>query len=302
VSTTEDQTVAAGHSLDVDPAGWQTGLEGLLGRVAGRFGRVEPRRRAKAFVYGLLADLPRKNCWTIAEHAGDPNPNGMQHLLGRAVWDHDGVRDDLRDYVTEALGDPEAVLVIDETGDLKKGSQSVGVQRQYTGTAGRIENAQVGVFLVYASDAGHAMIDRELYVPRGWIEDPDRCRAAGIPQEVGFATKPALAKAMLCRALDAGVPAAWVTGDEVYGADPELRSELEARGVGYVLAVACDHRVRAGGDSYRADALLRRVPARAWQCVSAGRGAKGHRLYDWALSAWTTELPMLAARLVSTGC
>jgi SRSO17 transposase len=274
--------VAAGHSLDVDPAGWQTGLEGLLGRVAGRFGRVEPRRRAKAFVYGLLADLPRKNCWTIAEHAGDPNPNGMQHLLGRAVWDHDGVRDDLRDYVTEALGDPEAVLVIDETGDLKKGSQSVGVQRQYTGTAGRIENAQVGVFLVYASDAGHAMIDRELYVPRGWIEDPDRCRAAGIPQEVGFATKPALAKAMLCRALDAGVPAAWVTGDEVYGADPDLRSELETRGVGYVLAVACDHRVRAGGDSYRADALLRRVPARAWQCVSAGRGAKGHRLYDWA--------------------
>jgi SRSO17 transposase len=274
--------VAAGHSLDVDPAGWQTGLEGLLGRVAGRFGRVEPRRRAKAFVYGLLADLPRKNCWTIAEHAGDPNPDGMQHLLGRAVWDHDGVRDDLRDYVTEALGDPEAVLVIDETGDLKKGSQSVGVQRQYTGTAGRIENAQVGVFLVYASDAGHAMIDRELYVPRGWIEDPDRCRAAGIPQEVGFATKPALAKAMLCRALDAGVPAAWVTGDEVYGADPDLRSELETRGVGYVLAVACDHRVRAGGDSYRADALLRRVPARAWQCVSAGRGAKGHRLYDWA--------------------
>ena len=274
--------MAAGHSLDVDPAGWQTGLEGLLGRVAGRFGRVEPRRRAKAFVYGLLADLPRKNCWTIAEHAGDPNPDGMQHLLGRAVWDHDGVRDDLRDYVTEALGDPEAVLVIDETGDLKKGSQSVGVQRQYTGTAGRIENAQVGVFLVYASDAGHAMIDRELYVPRGWIEDPDRCRAAGIPQEVGFATKPALAKAMLGRALDAGVPAAWVTGDEVYGADPDLRSELETRGVGYVLAVACDHRVRAGGDSYRADALLRRVPARAWQCVSAGRGAKGHRLYDWA--------------------
>jgi SRSO17 transposase len=274
--------VAAGHSLDVDPAGWQTGLEGLLGRVAGRFGRVEPRRRAKAFVYGLLADLPRKNCWTIAEHAGDPSPDGMQHLLGRAVWDHDGVRDDLRDYVTEALGDPEAVLVIDETGDLKKGSQSVGVQRQYTGTAGRIENAQVGVFLVYASDAGHAMIDRELYVPRGWIADPDRCRAAGIPQEVGFATKPALAKAMLCRALDAGVPAAWVTGDEVYGADPDLRSELETRGVGYVLAVACDHRVRAGGDSYRADALLRRVPVRAWQCVSAGRGAKGHRLYDWA--------------------
>jgi SRSO17 transposase len=282
VSTTEDQTVAAGHSLEVDPARWQTGLEELLGRVAGRFGRVEPRRRARAFVYGLLADLPRKNCWTIAEHAGNPNPDGMQHLLGRAVWDHDGVRDDIRAYLVEALGDPEAVLVIDETGDLKKGTQSVGVQRQYSGTAGRIENAQVAVYLVYASDAGHAMIDRELYVPRGWIEDPVRCRAAGIPEQVGFATKPALATQMLTRALDAGVPTAWVTGDEVYGADPGLRAELETRGIGYVLAVACDHPVLAAGDRYRADALLRRVPARAWQCVSAGRGAKGHRLYDWA--------------------
>ena len=274
--------MAAGHSLDVDPARWQTGLEELLGRIAGRFGRVEPRRRARAFVYGLLADLPRKNCWTLAEHAGDVSPDGMQHLLARAVWDHDGVRDDLRDYLVEHLSDPEAVLVIDETGDLKKGSQSVGVQRQYTGTAGRIENAQVAVYLVYASEAGHAMIDRELYVPRGWINDPDRCRAAGIPAQVGFATKPTLATAMLGRALDAGVPAGWVTGDEVYGADPGLRAELASRGIGYVLAVACDHPVRAAGDSYRADALCRRAPARAWQCVSAGRGAKGHRLYDWA--------------------
>jgi SRSO17 transposase len=156
------------------------------GRVAGRFGRVEPRRRARAFVCGLLAELPRKNCWTIAEHAGDDNPDGMQHLLGRAVWDHNGVRDDVRGDVTEALGDPEAGLVIDETGELKKGSQSVGVQRQSTGTAGRIENAQVAVYLVDASDAGHALIDRELYMPRGWIDDPDRCQAAGIPEQVGL--------------------------------------------------------------------------------------------------------------------
>src|SRR5215218_8368752 len=251
--TTEDQTVAAGHS--VDPGRWQAGLEELLGRVAGRFGRVEPRRRARAFVCGLLADLPRKNCWTIAEHTGDLTPDGMQHLLGRAVWDHDGVRDDVRGYLVEHLGDPEAVLVIDETGDLKKGTATVGVQRQYTGTAGRVENAQVAVYLVYASDAGHAMIDRELYVPRGWIADPGRCRAAGIPEGVGFATKPA------------------------------LRAELETRGVGYVLAVACDHPVLAAGDTYRADALLKRVPARAWQQVSAGKGAKGHRLYDWAFIA-----------------
>jgi len=272
--------VAAGHSLA--PARWQAGLEELLGRVAGRFGRVEPRRRARAFVLGLLADLPRKNCWTIAEHAGDPSPDGMQHLLARAVWDHDAVRDDVRAYVVEHLGDPEAVLVVDETGDLKKGTGTVGVKRQYTGTAGRIENAQVAVYLVYASSAGHALIDRDLYLPRSWIDDPARCQAVGVPDQVGFATKPALAKAMICRALDAGVPAAWVAGDEVYGANPALRAELEARGVGYVLAVACDHPVRAGGASQRADALLRRIPARAWQCVSAGKGAKGHRYYDWA--------------------
>jgi SRSO17 transposase len=214
--------------------------------------------------------------------SGDLSPDGMQHLLGRAVWDHDGVRDDLRAYLVEHLADPEAVLVIDETGALKKGTQSVGVQRQNTGTAGRVENAQVAVYLLYASDAGHAMIDRELYVPRGWIRDPDRCRAAGILTQVGFATKPALATQMLARALDAGVPAAWVAGDEVYGADPRLRAELERRGVGYVLAVACDHPVVAAGDSYRADVLLRRVPARAWQQVSCGKGAKGHRYYDWS--------------------
>jgi SRSO17 transposase len=277
---TNDQTVAAGHS--VDPAHWQAALDELLGRIAGQFGRVEPRRHARAFVGGLLADLPRKNCWTIAEHAGDSSPDGMQHLLSRAVWDPDAVRDDVRAYVVEHLGDPAAVLVVDETGDLKKGTTTVGVQRQYTGTAGRVENAQVAVYLVYASEAGHALIDRELYLPKSWTEDPDRCRAAGIPDQVGFATKPALATQMLTRTLDAGVPAAWVTGDEVYGSDPKLRAELEARGIGYVLAVACDHRVVAGGHSWPADALVRGVPARAWQWVSAGCGAKGHRLYDWA--------------------
>ena len=231
---------------------------------------------------GLLSDLPSKNCWTIAEHAGDPNPDGMQHLLARAVWDEDKVRDDLRDYVVEHLGDPEAVLVVDETGDLKKGTATVGVKRQYTGTAGRIENAQVAVYLVYASSSGHAVIDRELYLPRSWTDDPERLQAAGVPSEIGFATKPALAQAMICRALDAGVPAGWVAGDEVYGANPGLRAELEARQIGYVLAVACDHRVRVGGTTQRADALLRGVPARAWQQVSCGKGAKGHRLYDWA--------------------
>ena len=156
------------------------------------------------------------------------------------------------------------------------------MQRQYTGTAGRVENAQVAVYLVYATDTGHAVVDRELYLPRSWTDDPARCRAAGVPEQVGFATKPELARAMICRALDAGVPAAWVTGDEVYGANPTLRAELEARGIGYVLAVACDHPVRFGGTAHRANALLRHLPARAWQQISCGKGAKGHRYYDWA--------------------
>jgi SRSO17 transposase len=218
--TTEDQMMAAGHSVAVDPARWQEGLDELMGRAAGRFPRVELRRRARAFVRGLLADLPRKNCWTIAEHAGDPSPDGMQHLLGRAVWDHDKVRDDIRDYVVEHLGGQGAVLVVDETGDLKKGTTTVGVQRQYTGTAGRIENAQVAVYLVYATDAGHALVDRELYLPKAWTADPERLQAAGVPDQVEFATKPELAMRMLAHALDAGVPAGWVAADEVYGANP----------------------------------------------------------------------------------
>ena len=212
----------------------------------------------------------------------------MQHLLGRARWDADGVRDDLRDYVTGHLGDPDAVLVVDETGDVKKGTATAGVQRQYTGTAGRTENAQVAVYLAYVAPAGHALIDRELYLPRSWIADPGRCRAAGIPEETAFATKPALARRMLARTLDAGVPAAWVAGDEVYGADPGLRSDLEKRDTGYVLAVACRHTFSTGLRTSRADELARRLPRPAWQRYSAGAGAKGHRYYDWA---WVTTDP-----------
>ena len=221
--------MAAGHSLEVDPARWQAGLEELLGRVAGRFPRVEPRRHARALVLGLLADLPWKNCWTIAEHAGQATPDGLQHLLAGAAWDEHAVRDDVRDSLVEHLADPEAVLVVDETGDLKKGARTVGVQRQDTGTAGKVDNAQVAVYLAYATGAGHGVIDRELDLPQGWIDDPARCRAAGVPDQVGFATKPELARQMLDRALEAGVPAGWVTADEVYGGDPALRGWLEGR-------------------------------------------------------------------------
>jgi SRSO17 transposase len=235
-------------------------------------------------VRGLLAGLPRVNCWSIAEHAGEACPRGMQRLLSAAVWDEAGVRDDLRGYVLEHFADPGAVLVVDETGDLKKGTATAGARRQYSGTAGRTENCQVAVYLAYAAPAGTAFIDRALYLPRSWTSDPARCRAAGVPQDTAFATRPALAKAMITRALDAGTPAAWVTADEVYGQDPKLRAELARRGLGYVLAVAKSHPVTTAIGSRPAIELAKRLPARAWQRVSAGPGAKGPRWYDWALT------------------
>jgi SRSO17 transposase len=280
VTTHDDLAVAAG--LSVDPGRWREQFDELMGRIAGRFARVEPRRRARAFVLGLLSGLRRKNCWTIAEQAGDATPDGMQHLLAAARWDADAVRDDVRAYVVEHLGSADAVLVVDETGDVKKGAASAGVQRQYSGTAGRVENCQVAVFLSYASPAGHALIDRELYLPRSWIADLARCAAAGIPAGTAFATKPRLARRMIARALDAGTPAAWVTGDEVYGADPGLRADLEHGGIGYVLAVAASHRVATGAGPCPVRQLAARLPRRAWQRYSAGEGAKGHRYYDWA--------------------
>src|SRR3954470_6304836 len=251
----------------------------------------------------LLALLSRRgprNCWTLAEAAGEARPWGMQHLLARAAWNTDAVAGELRDFVVEHLG-ADGILVVDETGDLKKGTHTVGVQRQYTGTAGRIENAQVGVYLGYATRRGHALIDRELYLPRSWTDDPDRCAAAGVPAGVRFATKPALATAMLIRALDAGVPAGWVAGDEVYGADPDLRAALETRGVGYVLAIAGNRRLPTPAGPIRADVLAAALPAHAWQRLSAGPGAKGQRYYDWAwLELAAPARPGAAA--TDTGC
>jgi SRSO17 transposase len=280
--TTEDHTVAAGHS--VAPARWQAGLEELVGRVAGRFGRVEPRRHAQAFVLGLLADLPRKNCWTIAEHAGQATPDGLQHLLAGAVWDHDGVRDDIRDDLLEHLADPAAVLVVDETGDLKKGTHTVGVARQYTGTAGKVDNARVAVYLAYATGAGHGVIDRELYLPQGWLADAERCRAAGVPDQRRFQTKPELARVMLERALEAGVPAGWVTADEVYGHSPALRGWLEDRQLPFVLAVKATEPLPPAdtGPSAPAARLAEHIPPACWLRLSAGQGAKGRRWYGWS--------------------
>jgi SRSO17 transposase len=272
--------MAAGLSVDLDR--WRDEFDELMLRIGGRFARVEPRRRVAAFVRGLVSGLPRVNCWSIAEHAGEDCPRGMQRLLSEAVWDEAGVRDDLRGYVLGHFADPGAVLVVDETGDLKKGTMTAGTQRQYTGTAGRTENAQVAVYLAYAAPAGCAFIDRALYLPKSWTSDPARCQAAGVPAGTAFATKPALARQMIGRALDAGTPAAWATGDEVYGQDPQLRAELARRGLGYVLAVAKSHPVTTGIGTRPAAELAARLPAAAWQRLSAGPGAKGPRWYDWA--------------------
>ncbi|WP_430541581.1 IS701 family transposase [Streptomyces malaysiensis] len=256
-----------------------------MARIAGHFGRVEPRASARSYLLGLLSRAERKNCWQLAEQAGLARPGPMQRLLRYARWDADAVRDDIRAYAVEHLGADDGVLIVDETGFVKKGRASAGVQRQYTGTAGHIENSQVGVFLAYATSRGRTLIDRRLYLPEhSWCADAERRHAARIPEEVRFQTKPRLAWEMIAAALDAGVQASWVTGDEVYGQDPQLRAALEARGTGYVMAVACSTRVRInhGRTTIRADTVAGRLPATAWQRHSAGNGAKGPRHYDWA--------------------
>jgi SRSO17 transposase len=260
----------------------------VLDRIESRFSRYEPLRHAAGLMLGMLSGLDRKNCWTIAEHRGDLTPDGLQHLLARARWDADAVRDDVRGYVLDAFADPDAVLIVDETGDVKKGGHSVGVQRQYTGTAGRIENAQVAVFLSYAAAPGHALIDRALYLPKSWADDEPRRAQAGVPADVEFATKPALAAAMITRAVQAGVPAGWVAGDEVYGADPVLRATIRQHGLGYVWQVAANRRVPTHAGPIRVDALPALIPASGWQTYSCGRGSKGHRDYCWA---WVELLP-----------
>jgi SRSO17 transposase len=258
-------------------------LDRVHGRIERRFARAEPRARVREYVSGLVAGLERKNGWTLAERAGEVSPDGMQRLLRRADWDVEGVRDDVRDYVIEHLGDRDGVLIADETGFLKKGTRSAGVQRQYSGTAGRTENCQVGTFLAYASVHGHALIDRELYIPQSWADDRDRCRAASIPDEVEFTTKPRQAQAMVGRAIEAGVPFAWFTADEAYGQAKYLRVWLEDQDVFHVLAIRCsDTLITASGSEQRADVLIAALPPRAWRRLSVGAGAHGPREYDWA--------------------
>jgi SRSO17 transposase len=262
---------------------WSEGIAGFHARFARHFGRSEPRERALDYLNGLLAPLERKNGWTVAEQVGQLRPDGVQRLLNHSEWDADAVRDDVRDFVVESIGAKDAVLIGDDTGFLKKGTKSAGVQRQYTGTAGRTENSQIGTFLAYASGRGRALIDRELYVPVSWTDDRERCRAAGIGDEVPFATKNEHFKWMLQRAIDAGVPFAWVTADEAFGQVRHLRAWLEERAVAHVLATKVNDTVATvHGTGAQVDQLIADLPRQAWKRLSGGRGAHGERIYDWA--------------------
>jgi SRSO17 transposase len=283
----------------VDLAGWVSALDAVVELIGRRFTRSEPRARAGTYVRGLLAGLERKNGWTLAEHAGAVSPDGMQRLLRTADWDVEGVRDDVRGYVLDELGDEASgVFVVDETGLVKKGVRSAGVQRQYTGTTGKIDNCQLGVFLAYASRKGRALIDRELYLPTSWTENPERCARAGIPAEAGFATKPQLGIAMLARAYAAGVltgsaGSSWVTADEAYGQNRTFRAWLADREIPFVLATRNDD-VLTSPDGHRRQAKVLATLAGArdpdsgrtgWERRSIGAGAHGERIYDWAAVA-----------------
>ena len=263
---------------------WKEGLETVACRLDRHFARSEGRQRVRAYLRGLLSPTERKNGWQLAEAAGDRAPHGVQHLLGRAVWSAEAARDDLLCFVKEHLADARGILVIDETGFVKKGTKSVGVSRQYSGAAGRIENSQIGVFAAYVSPAhGNArtLVDRAIYLPKSWTDDPARCRAAGVPANVDFATKPRLARELIARAADAGLPCAWVVADSVYGGDGSLRLWLEERRQPYVLAVTGQYRLFDGTRREWAATMARRRPARAWKRLSCGAGSKGERLYEW---------------------
>ena len=265
-------------------------VEDVYRRIAPCFGRSETRARSRRYLAGLLSRTERKNGWQLAEEGGERHPRGVQRLLDEAEWDAEEVRDEVRRYVVDHLGQPGGILIVDETGFLKKGTKSAGVARQYSGTAGRRENQQIGVFLAYASELGCAFMDRELYVPQEWFDEPSRCLEAGIPPTRTFATKPELAQQMLERAFAAAVPAQWVVGDCIYSSE-DLRHGLEAQGQAYVFAVTSTHAVWEQGEQIGAADLVARHPELGWVRWSAGEGSQGPRRSDWA---WM-RLPYTAA-------
>jgi SRSO17 transposase len=285
-------TFAGTKTSMLDVWKWGRELERLHARIAPRVARPEPRRRALAYLKGIVSSIKRKNGWQVAEHAGETRPDGMQRLRNSAVWDEDLVRDDLRTYILERLGDPHALLVIDETSFRKRGKKSAGVSTQHCGTTGQLENCQVGVFLAYVSRLGHTLVDRERSLPLRWIADRGRCREAGIPEEVAFQTKCEQAQQMIERLWKAGIPFAWGVADTVYGGNGALRAFLEAHQDFYGLAVACDEPVGIQTSEGRKRMTVQEVEARSfqaqdWQRISMSHGTKGPRLFDWAM------MPML---------
>src|SRR6476646_5395542 len=271
------------------------GLDAVAARLRPRFRRRAAHRHAGAYLRGLLGEAERKNGWQLAEHAGYRHPRTSRRVLDRSAWDDAAVRDDLRTFVLEHLADADGVLVVDETGFIKKGTKSCGVARQYSGTAGRIENCQIGVCLGYTGAKGRAGIDRALYLPKGWAADPERRAEAGVPAAVEFRTKPQLALEMIERALEAGVPAKWVVADEVYGSDGKLRRALEARDQAYVLAVKSNEKPTtwppyAPPGQVAVSAVAAALEPTGWQRLSCGDGAQGERIYDWA---WVPLRPAL---------
>jgi SRSO17 transposase len=281
-------TLVEANTTPTQVVQWAQALTHLHARSAARFARPEPRQRALKYLQGILSSIERKNGWQLAEHAREARPDGMQRLLGSAVWDTDGVRDDLRTYTLEHLGNQSAIVVIDETSFPKQGKKSAGVGVQYCGTTGQVENCQVGVFLASVTAKGHTLIDRELYLPLDWTEDRERCQAAGIPESVRFQTKPELARRMLARLWDAQVSVAWVVADTVYGSNLDLRTWLEDHGYPYVLAVPCNEPVgivtpdgvRRRVEAAQVETFL--LAAQDWQRLSMSEGSKGPRLFDWA--------------------
>jgi SRSO17 transposase len=274
-----------GASIEATLELWASSLRDVKARIRPLFTQDRVAASAGQFLDGLLGPERRKTGWMRAEAAGDPGPWRQQAILGRGRWEADALRDVVREYALETLADPDAVLVVDETGFLKQGKASCGVGRQYTGSAGKITNCQIGVFAAYVSRHGHAFLDRALYLPKAWAGDPARLAAAHVPPEVGFATKPRLAGRMVERAIAAGVPFAWVAGDSVYGVG-EIEMALRRAGKGYVLGVSADGQFNSWGAkpgvAGTAEEIARGLDPAAWRRLSAGEGTKGPRLYDWA--------------------
>jgi len=261
---------------------WLDAFARMTDRIGKHLGRSELRKNTAAYLRGLIASVERKNSWQLAEALGYLTPHAIQRLLSRASWLADAVRDELRGYVLERIGDEDGILIVDETGFLKKGDKSAGVARQYSGTAGRVENCQIAVFLAYRSDRGTALIDRRLYLPESWADDPKRRKDAGIPEEVAFATKPELARDMVRDAIDARVPCRWVVMDEVYGGDSKFREFLESQEIGYVAAVPSNRKFMLGGRFVTVRDHAAGMEEADWSRLSCGKGSKGERLYDWA--------------------